>query len=379
MTNCTTGTTAGARAGRRIAAKPMQEIKGLTSLRGIAALAVVAQHFSSTAQSHASVTIPSLVPHGYVAVDFFFVLSGYIMCYTYLGSFRSNGWAAYWPFLKKRAIRLLPLNAFVVCCLLVLGSLSASLLGRNIFFGDVRLPFDVLVNLLMLQGLGIGTNLNGPSWSVSAEFLAYVSLPLLIVGVFSARRGMTALTALLALSLLGVVAAANPRLGLGSEGPLLGGLRCISEFVLGMLAYRFGQVAERKDWLSRDSLAFGLFALCGVLLLIRIDFLTALTFPAIVVATAHNQHLVKRLLSTPALHFLGAVSYSLYLIHDPFRPAELELLRYFHPTPLTGGAALMFAVAGTLSVIPFAWLCFRWIEEPSRTFLRRRALAPAQA
>ncbi len=90
----------------------MQEIKSLTSLRGIAAMAVVLQHFSVTAQRLCDSTIPSLVPHGYMAVDFFFVLSGYIMCYTYLQAFQQQGWQAYKPFLQKRAIRLLPLQIF---------------------------------------------------------------------------------------------------------------------------------------------------------------------------------------------------------------------------------------------------------------------------
>ncbi|HYZ61677.1 MAG TPA: acyltransferase family protein, partial [Acetobacteraceae bacterium] len=76
-----------------------RELKSLTALRGVAAMAVVLQHFSATAQEYCRVTIPSLVPHGYVAVDFFFVLSGFIMAYTYLDSFRQRGMAAYGPFL----------------------------------------------------------------------------------------------------------------------------------------------------------------------------------------------------------------------------------------------------------------------------------------
>ena len=60
------------------------EIRALTSLRGIAAMAVVMQHFSATAQRHSLTTIPSLIPHGYIAVELFFVLSGFIMAYTYL-------------------------------------------------------------------------------------------------------------------------------------------------------------------------------------------------------------------------------------------------------------------------------------------------------
>jgi peptidoglycan/LPS O-acetylase OafA/YrhL len=58
------------------------EIKPLTSLRGLAALAVVLQHFAATFQRHSFAVFPSPVPHGYMAVDFFFALSGFIMCYT---------------------------------------------------------------------------------------------------------------------------------------------------------------------------------------------------------------------------------------------------------------------------------------------------------
>ncbi len=357
----------------------MKELKGLTSLRGIAALAVVMQHFSSTAQLHCAVTIPSLVPHGYVAVDFFFVLSGYIMCYTYLRSFQQRGWEAYGPFLKKRAIRLLPLNVFVTLTTLALGWISAQWLGRNIFFGDIRVPQDVLSNLLMLQGLGIGKNINGPSWSVSAEFLAYLAFPLLIQGAFSARRGLCMLTGVAALAALLAVALTLPRLGLGAEGPLLGGTRCVSEFTLGMLAYRWGHSIAGTRWLARAAVAPTALACSVGLLLLRIDLLVALSFPFVVAATAQAGGRTDRLLSHPWLHLLGEISYSLYLIHNAFRPAELELLRWLHPAPLSGPQAMALALMGSLSVLPCAWLSFRFVESPAREYLRRRLLAPPAA
>ena len=61
-----------------------KEIVPLTSLRGFAAMAVILTHYSATLQPLASATFPSLAPHGYLAVDIFFVLSGFIMAYTYL-------------------------------------------------------------------------------------------------------------------------------------------------------------------------------------------------------------------------------------------------------------------------------------------------------
>ena len=351
----------------------MKELKGLTSLRGIAALAVVMQHFSTTAEQHSQRGIPSLVPHGYLAVDFFFVLSGYIMCYTYLASFRREGAAAaYGPFLRKRIIRLFPLNVFVVLALLLAGWASTQLLGRNLFFGELRYPLDPVSNLLMLQGLGLGHNINGPSWSVSVEFLAYALFPLLAACAFARSRWATAATLVLALTGLGLVAAMQPKLALVADDPMGGALRCLTEFTLGMFCYRFSRETAGAGWLGRDRTAFLALGASVLLLLLRIDLLVALTFPLVVAAVGLNEGRVQRLLSHPVPYFLGTISYSLYLIHNAFRPAELALLQWLHPAPVPAPAALAFAFVGSLSVIPFAWLCYRWIENPSREFLRRR-------
>lgn len=352
----------------------MKELKGLTSLRGIAALAVVMQHFSTTAQELCQQTIPSLVPHGYVAVDFFFVLSGYIMCYTYLDSFESGPWGkSYGSFLKKRVIRLFPLNVFVVLSLLLLGLASSALLGRNIFFGALNYPFDVICNLLMLQGLGIGRNINGPSWSVSVEFLAYILFPLLSACAFARRRWVATAALLIALAGLTSVAIAHPRLALAADDPLGGGLRCLTEFTLGMFAYRVSRGSGPQiAWLASDKVAFGGLALCVVLLLLRIDLLVALSFPFVVLTVALNEGKAQRLLSRPLPYMLGTISYSLYLIHNAFRPAELTLMQYLHPESLSRVEALAFAFVGSLSVVPFAWLTYHYVELPSREFLRRR-------
>src|SRR5580698_4630391 len=124
----------------------MGEIKALTSLRGIAAMMVVMQHFSATAQEHSQSVIPSLVPHGYIAVDLFFVLSGFIMAYTYLDDFRSRGWQAFPTFIMKRVARIVPLNTFAVLLVLILGAVSSILIGRDIFHGSSNILFDGVAN-----------------------------------------------------------------------------------------------------------------------------------------------------------------------------------------------------------------------------------------
>jgi peptidoglycan/LPS O-acetylase OafA/YrhL len=93
-------------------------------------------------------------------------------------------------------------------------------------------------------------------------------------------------------------------------------------------------------------------------------------------------NLAARLLSHPWLRFLGVVSFSTYLLHQLFRPTELALLRVLHPEPLGLPGALLFALAGSFSVLPFAWLAYRGIERPGRTLVQRafaRRAAPAIA
>ncbi len=351
----------------------MREIKPLTSLRGIAAMAVVMQHFSATAQEHCRVTIPSLVPHGYIAVDLFFALSGFIMSYTYAAAFETAGLRRFPDFLARRVARVVPLNLAVLAGLAVAGSVSVALLGRNIFFSSADPAYDFATNALMLQGLGIGANLNGPSWSISTEFMAYLAFPLFIAAAFGRRAAALLLLAASAAAVCSI-ALQHPRLGLDTGTPAAALLRCFAEFAMGMVAYRVSRNGQAAALLGRDGVAFGLAASCLGAMALRVDLPAVLLFPVLIASLACNRRRMAAAMSTRLPHFLGVVSYSLYLIHSPFRPLELMALRALHPLPLGAAGALAFALAGSLSVVPFAWVSYQLIEQPGRRFAQRLLL-----
>ncbi len=346
------------------------EIIALTSLRGIAAMAVVMQHFSATAQLQCLVPMPSLAPHGYLAVDLFFVLSGFIMSYTYLRSFQRNGIRAFGGFLLRRVARIVPLNVVVLLILVTAGAICTLMLRRNIIYRSDHLPIDLLANLLMLQGLGVGRNLNGPSWSISTEFAAYLIFPCLIVLVFSRRRIVCIATLVVCLAALGLLASLHPRLGLNTDAIGQNVLRCFAEFTIGMASYRLFTLSRCASVLGRDAVAFGLMALCLLFAGLRLDLPTALLFPFLIVALAVNRGQPARFMSNPVLYFVGIVSFSVYLIHQALRDVELEILRSLHPDLVDAPAALMLALAGSLSVVPFAWLAYRYVERPGRIFVK---------
>jgi peptidoglycan/LPS O-acetylase OafA/YrhL len=346
------------------------ELRALTSLRGLAALAVVATHFSATAQSLTPDPIPSLVPRGHMAVDFFFVLSGFIMSYTYAASFVSGRPGAYVDFLGRRVARIMPLHMLVIVLVSGAGGASFALTGSNIFFDGGSSLADFLANLLLLAGLGFGTNFNGPSWSISTEMIAYLFFPILVWGVFSRNRFVIATTAGAALSFLILLAARRPSLELSYDGVPDSLVRCLTEFTLGMLAYR-AYAGGRFRVLATDGVTLGISVACVISLLLRIDLPAAILFPFLVVGFATNRGYAARVMETRLPYFLGLVSYSIYLIHNPLRPIYRMIAQALLGPVVPRWEAIAFALVGTIGVVPVAWIAYVAIEKPGRSVVRR--------
>ncbi len=353
-----------------------KEITPLTSLRGIAAIAVIAMHFSATMQQIASRNFPSLAPHGFLAVDVFFVLSGFIMGYTYVASFRTqSGWAAYRSFLSKRAARILPLNAAITVTLITVALVSLWLFGKNpvpTVHPDRALE-DLFTNLLLLPGLGIGTSINWPAWSISVEFAVYFAFPLFLLLVFHRSRAVFALTCLAAaVGMYGCVDSNLALFGMHNHPwPWHDLLRCVSEFVLGLAMYRLYASGRVKHIFSRDSVALGISAvIVGIVLLNPGELFAMLLFPPLILSLSLNNGRVAALLSTPIPYFLGQISFSLYLVSDMFRWPIQQIVKALHPAPISPLLAMAIAACSTFLMIIPAWITYTLVEEPSRKALR---------
>ena len=356
------------------------ELRALTALRGIAALAVVLGHFSTTAQQLTTTAIPRLVPRSHMAVDFFFVLSGFIMSYTYLTAFRAHRPGAYRDFLARRFARIMPLHITMILVAAALGIASIALTGRNMFWDGAFTWPDLVANFLLLPGIGIGENYNLPTWSISTEMIAYLAFPFLAAGVFSQQRWIAGGTLGVVVAVLGLLATNKVRLSLDYwEGPT-NVLRCFAEFALGMIAFRSCGSAQLRAILSRDSAAVLLSIACAAALLLRVDLPAALMFPFLVIAFATNTSRAGGALAARPLHFLGVVSYSIYLIHFPLGPLAETLAQRLLEANASAAAAIAFAFIATAAVVPCAWLAFEIIERPGRDFVRRLfSTAPSAA
>lgn len=160
------------------------QLNKLTSLRYFAALYVVAFHYLDVFVGLSSF-IEMIIHHGYVAVSFFFILSGYILTYNYL---KYAGKINYKQFLKKRFIKLYPayFTALIISFIFGIYFYISSPESRSSIFID---SYAFISSVLMLQSwtphlLFSIMNVNAPGWSLSVEMFLYVSFPFILL-IFS--------------------------------------------------------------------------------------------------------------------------------------------------------------------------------------------------
>jgi peptidoglycan/LPS O-acetylase OafA/YrhL len=310
---------------------------------------------------------------GYLAVDMFFVLSGFVISHVYKEGFarRVTG-RRYRDFLKARVARIYPLHITVLLLFVATATAerAASYALRGSFepiplLGERSLS-GFLANLVMLQGLWARElSWNDPSWSISLEFLAYLLFPLLFPVL--RRAGPAAKAGLGGLLLVALGWLAYRTGGYFNQwNGSFAILRCLPEFLAGMLLYSGYQSGIFASVLATDA---------ALLHLSAPDLAIIPLFPLLILAAVRNTGRFSPLLNSPPLVWLGDISYSLYLLHWFVLFVTTEIARRlpgleFAKLPLAPSLALI-AVLIAVS-LALATLSFRFIEVTGRRWLRRR-------
>lgn len=360
----------------------------LDGLRGVAALLVVWYHIFEGFQFAGNKPVIDFINHGYLAVDFFFILSGFVVGYAY-----DNRWGktlTLGGFFRRRLIRLQPM----VCMGAVIGAASFLLSGMERWDGThatLWLTFLAFVcGCLMLpalpgmprevRGNGEMFPLNGPCWSLFFEYVGNIVYALFI------RRLSTRLLALLSFALCCALAwfAVTDQSGYGSIGVgwtvdrtnILGGsLRMLCPFTMGLLLSRIFKpihYARGAFWTSAALLLIifhvsyiysdGALSLNGMFEAACI----IAVFTLVVWYAASGKTTDEA--STRICRFLGDISYPLYIVHYPLMYAFYMWLIKTHQYTLheTWPAAL----AAVSASIILAWLCLKLYDMPIRKWLR---------
>jgi peptidoglycan/LPS O-acetylase OafA/YrhL len=347
--------------------QPTGNLPALTGLRGIAAVWVLLFHVFK----FQALGIP-LVAQGYAGVDIFFLLSGFILSHVYMRSERFTA-KEYFRFLGIRLARIYPLHLFTLCCLLII------VVAFPDFAASYRkypgaLGLDAFVaNLFLVQNWGLTTyqSWNAPSWSLSAEWLAYLAFPFLLPSLKTAKSP----SLLIALS-AAVLASMICLLYLGSHQTLdvtekAGMVRMAGEFTAGCLLY----AAFAKGWRFPPRLGLVLmFVLLGTgLLAPSLSLFMVFGFALSVLLAAQGQTGYARFLEWRPILLLGEISYSLYMTH-------LIVIRLFNWLTENGRGWKTATEVPTILVIVLAvsLATYYFVEVPSRKFGRRLVLRPAR-
>lgn len=388
-----------------LASKPRYAI--LDGLRGVAALVVILFHGFET-------YIPFFgtqhINHGYLAVDFFFVLSGFVIGYAY-----DDRWdrMSTWSFFKRRLIRLHPMvvaGTLFGACLFFFGESDYfSLIGGTepwkfflcIVLGLLMIPAGTGLDI---RGWGETNSLNGPNWSLTFEYIGNIlyafvlrRLPTVVLGMLCVASAFLTMNLALGWDVFGFFA--QPKydvIGGWSITPdqmYVGFSRLLYPFLCGLLISRLLPKFITKENSSGSPLGIrGGFWWASLLLVVLFAvpqiggkscvadglyqvFAIVVMFPVIVLIGAGSKTTDKR--SAKWCETLGNLSYPLYITHFPLMYMQMAWVSSHKDSPVWHHVVLNLGIL--LVAIGIAWAFLKLYDEPVRAWLKKKLYAlPAQ-
>lgn len=373
-----------------LASKPRYEI--LDGLRGVAALTVIIFHLFET---YSKGPVFQIVNHGYLAVDFFFVLSGFVVGYAY-----DDRWdkMSIGSFFKRRLIRLHPMVVV------------STLIGASFFYlqdcdafsnisqtGAGKFLLCILLGILMIpagknldiRGWGETNGFNGPNWTLTYEYVANI-----LYAFFFRHLGKVSLAILVGLcailtlnltlnwDIFGLwadrTAQAYTVIGgwsLTAPQILIGFTRLLYPFLCGLLLSRIGKYITVKGGFWWCSLLL-LVVLCTPYMGDSINICDGIynaacilfIFPLMVMIGAGSR--ISGKFSTKVCKFLGDISYPVYIVHYPFIYLQVAWVRHNPEAPLyqhvcVGAGVFFFSVL-------LAYSLLKSYDEPVREWLKNK-------
>ncbi len=366
----------------RMTTKPHYAV--LDALRGVAAIMVVAFHLF---EAHAANRFSQIINHGYLAVDFFFLLSGFVIGYAY-----DDRWTkmSVGDFIKRRLIRLQPMVVMgavigAVCFYFQASSLWPAI-GKTpviemllvMLIGFTMIPLPPSMDI---RGWSETYPLNGPAWSLFYEYIVN-----LLYGLFIRRFSNKALAVLVFLSAALLVHYTLT----GPTGDVIGGwslepaqlrigfTRVLYPFFAGLLLFRTARFPQLKNAFLWSSLL-----VIATLAMPRIgdaehlwmnglyeSLCIIFVFPLIVFLGTGGEP--KGKWSKRTCRFLGDISYPIYITHYPLIYIYTAWV-YDKKVSLRDGYRIALLVL--TSAILIAYACLKFYDEPVRRWLKKKILA----
>ena len=363
----------------------------LDGLRGVAALMVIWYHVFEGYAFAGGTTIDTF-NHGYLAVDFFFILSGFVIGYAYDDRWGKNFTMK--DFIKRRLIRLHPMVIMGAVVGAITFYIQGSVQWDGTHIGISMVMLSLLCTIFFIPAMpGVGYEvrgngemfpLNGPCWSLFFEYIGNI-----LYALFIRRLSNKALT--IVVVLLGVALASFAIFDVSGYGNIgvgwtldgvnfIGGLlRMLFPFSMGMLLSRnFKPMKLRGAFWICTLVMIALFAvpyLEGTESIctngIYEAFCIIIAFPILLWIGASGTTTDKK--STQICKFLGDISYPVYIIHYPFMYLFYAWLWSKEPH-ITFSQSWPVALCVFFGSILLAYLCLKLYDEPVRKWLSKKFL-----
>ncbi len=375
-----------------IASKPHYEL--LDGLRGVAALLVLWHHVYEGYAFAQDVNLGGVHPisvlnHGYLAVDFFFMLSGFVIAYAYDDRWQSNRLSLA-GFFKRRLIRLQPM----VVLSAIIGVITFYLQGGVQWSGE-RVATSLVMGALLLtmffipatgtrfeiRGNGEMFPLNGPQWSLFFEYIGNILYALFIRHL--SNRGLAVLTVASGVALSAFCITDFSDYGMLGVGWTLDGINFLGGTLRLMFPFTAGMLLARN---FRPIKVRGAFWICSAVMLLLFSvpyipgsepvclnglyevFCVVAMFPLLVYLGACGKTTDRT--SSAVCKFLGDISYPLYIVHYPvfywFYWMLVQEERY------TLGETWQWALGACTASIVMAYAALKLYDEPVRRWLAKR-------
>ena len=385
-------------------------LNNLTPMRGIAALLTVIYHVDLMIGNGGDMLVKRshtmLLSRMYLMVDFFFILSGFIMFYVYGKMFSSNvNKESFKKFTIARFARVYPLHFFTLGYCIVLFFISERMgIPKNPVLQTENNFFSIFTNTLLLHSMNFHNwfNWNHASWSISVEWWAYMLFPFLVAPISKMNSSKKAIIAIMCfMGYLAIAFFIIPIVTIPKEIPFVkidpsqlsinvayqyGYVRCLCGFILGMIVYQAYHAKWLSNFIANGYILIVLTFIAFISMHFNLpDFVTIIPFPFILLCGAYGSNGIDNFFANKFLQRLGDWSFSIYLVHQPLLFTIGSIMSYLNPMdpnkPVSGPppkpemlTGWVICIAFLILTLAISFVTYRFIEVPARNRINRRQL-----